>query len=135
MVRPVNTTVLVLFAGTVTSPAETSPRCPLGAVIAALTSPVCGEPVWLVISIFTVSTERLRPALLCSSTCALPSDSARSTASWTGNWMPVLLSGGIWFQSTSSMVNMVFGSLGLTSIASEFVPRRTSPEMLKLNLV
>ena len=37
--------------------------------------------------------------------------------------MPVLLSGGIWFQSTLSSVNIVFGSFGWTSSASEFVPR------------
>ena len=36
--------------------------------------------------------------------------------------MPVLLSGGIWVQSTLSRVNMLVGSFGLTSIASEFVP-------------
>ena len=49
--------------------------------------------------------------------------------------MPVLLSGGIWFQSTSSSVNMVFGSLGFTSIASEFRPGRSNPVTGKSNLV
>ena len=81
--------------------------------------------VLLVTSVLTVSAELLRSAALFWSTCALPSDSAPSTASWTGNWMPVLLSGGIWFQSTSSSVNIVFGLFGFTSMASEFVPGRT----------
>jgi len=49
--------------------------------------------------------------------------------------MPVLLSGGIWFQSTSSRVNMVSGSFGLTSMARLFVPGRISLVMLKVNLV
>ena len=39
------------------------------------------------------------------------------------------------FQSTLSVVNSVVGSLGLTSIASEFVPDLTRLETLKLNLV
>src|SRR5215467_13795801 len=38
--------------------------------------------------------------------------------------MPVLLSGGIWVQSTLSRVNIVVGLLGLTSTASELVPER-----------
>src|SRR6266568_1047647 len=49
--------------------------------------------------------------------------------------MPVLLSGGIWVQSTLSRVYMLAGSFGLTSTASEFVPDRISPVMLKVNLV
>ena len=40
--------------------------------------------------------------------------------------MPVLLSGGIWFQSTSSNVNMRFGLFGCISMASEFRPARSS---------
>ncbi len=48
--------------------------------------------------------------------------------------MPVLLSGGIWVQSTLSRVNMVVGSFGLTSIASEFVPA-TRLVRLKVNRV
>ncbi len=47
----------------------------------------------------------------------------------------MLLSGGIWFQSTSSSVNMVSGLFGLISIASEFVPDRIRLVMLKVNLV
>ena len=135
MVSPVNTTVFVLFAGTVTEPTVPSPWWPSGAVIIAVTRPVCGVLVLLVMSAFTVRLDRLRLAVLFSSTWALLSDSAPSTASWTGNWIPVLLSGGTWFQSTSSIVNIVFGLFGLTSIASEFVPRRTSPVMGKPNLV
>ncbi len=49
--------------------------------------------------------------------------------------MPVLLSGGIWVQSTLSSVNIEVGSLGLTSMASEFVPGTSKLEMLKLSLV
>src|ERR1700736_2758080 len=49
--------------------------------------------------------------------------------------MPVLLSGGIWVQSTLSRVNMVSGSFGFTSIASTLVPGTTRWVMLKRNLV
>ena len=49
--------------------------------------------------------------------------------------MPVLLSGGIWVQSTLSSVNMVAGLFGLTSMATEFVPALTRPVMLNANLV
>ncbi len=61
----------------------------------ALTVPVWLVVVLLVMSALTVSAELLRFAALFSTTRALLSDSAPSTASWTGNWMPVLLSGGI----------------------------------------
>src|SRR5205814_1057793 len=47
--------------------------------------------------------------------------------SCTGNWMPVLLSGGICVQSTLSSVSIEFGSFGYTSIASEFVPATSRP--------
>ncbi len=135
MVSPVNTTVFVVFAGTVTIVAAPIPCRPPGEVIVAVTSPVCGEPVLLAMSVCTVSVERLKSAALASSTRELLSDSAPSTASWTGNWMPVLLSGGIWFQSTSSTVNILFGSFGFTSIASAFPPGRSSPVTGKVNLV
>ncbi len=49
--------------------------------------------------------------------------------------MPVLLSGGIWVQSTLSSVNMLVGSFGLISIAIELVPDRIRLLMLKVNLV
>src|SRR5215469_11538748 len=49
--------------------------------------------------------------------------------------MPVLLSGGIWVQSTLSRVNMLVGSFGLTSIASEFVPATSRFVRLKVNRV
>src|SRR5262249_37298303 len=135
IVSPENTTVFVAFAGTVTVLPAPIPWLPLGAVMTTLTSPVCGEPVWLVTSVLTVSVDRLKSAALASSTRALLSDSAPSTASWTGNWMPVLLSGGIWFQSTSSSVNIVCGLFGLTSTATAFAPGRTSPLMSKANRV
>src|SRR6266568_1517401 len=54
---------------------------------------------------------------------------------WPAWAVLVLLAGGIWFQSTSSRVNMVLGLFGLTSMASEFVPVLTSLVRLKLNLV
>src|SRR6516162_7442775 len=127
-------TVWVVLAGTVTV-WLTVIGVPLpGGVMVARTVPVCGEDVLLVMSVLTVSAEVLRSAALFSTTCALPSDSAPSTASWTGNWTPVLLSGGIWFQSTLSRVNIVVGLFGLTSIASELVPGRTRPVMPNLNL-
>jgi len=49
--------------------------------------------------------------------------------------MPVLLSGGIWFQSTSSTVNMVCGLFGLTSMASELVPEEARFARLNRNVV
>src|SRR5215469_7948014 len=130
-----NVTVRVVFAGTVTFCRTVMARPWPGGVIVAATMPVCGAGVWLVMSVRTVRPDRVRPAVLCSSTCALPSDSAPSTASWTGNWMPVLLSGGICVQSTLSTVNIDVGSFGLTSIASEFVPDTTTLEMLKVKRV
>src|SRR5580692_175686 len=130
-----NATVLVVFGGTVTVLTTPIPWWWSGKVIVALTTPVWVRPVLLVMSVSTVSLDRLKSAVLASRTCALLSDSAPSTASWTGNWMPVLLSGGIWFQSTSSTVNMAFGLFGFTSMASAFPPARSSPVTEKLNLV
>ncbi len=49
--------------------------------------------------------------------------------------MPVLLSGGICVQSTLSRVNMLVGSFGLTSIATEFVPATTRFARLTVNRV
>ena len=110
------------------------PRWP-GATIAALNRPRAAAPEEFVMSAFTVRAELVRPGALCSITCALPSASGPATCSWTGNWMPVLLSGGIWFQSTSSSVNILFGSFGWISIATVFVPRRSSPVTSKANRV
>ncbi len=86
-------------------------------------------------SVLTVSAALDRPAASVWLTCELPTARAPSTWSWTGNWMPVLLSGGIWVQSTLSRVNMLVGSFGLTSIARELVPERARLVMLKVNLV
>src|SRR5207249_2767137 len=134
MVSGPSVTVFVVFGGTVTLPIAPNPRRWSGEVITALTSPVWVRPVLLVMSVSTVSLDRLKSAALAWSTCALLSDSAPSTASWTGNWMPVLLSGGIWFQSTSSSVNIVCGLFGLTSIATVLRPEWSSPAMGKANL-
>src|ERR1700733_10360027 len=131
----VKLTVWVVLAGTVTVWLTVIGVPPPGGVMVGVTVPVCAELVLLVMSLLTVSAELLRLAVSFCTTRALPSVSAASTRSWTGNWMPVLLSGGIWFQSTSSSVNIVFGSLGLTSMASEFVPDLTSFVTLKLNVV
>ncbi len=49
--------------------------------------------------------------------------------------MPVLLSGGICVQSTLSVVNILVGSFGLTSIASELVPAAISGVMLNVKRV
>src|SRR5689334_6493697 len=113
----VNETVWVLLAGTVTL-WLTVMAVPLGGVIVAVTVPVCELAVLLVTSVFTVSAALDRLAASLWFTCELPTASAPSTWSCTGNWMPVLLSGGIWVQSTLSTVNIEVGSLGLTSIAS-----------------
>ncbi len=91
--------------------------------------------VLLVTSVLTVRAALDRSAASLWLTCELPTARAPSTWSWTGNWMPVLLSGGIWVQSTLSSVYMLFGSFGLTSIASELVPGRISPVMLNVNRV
>ena len=130
----VKLTVLVVFAGTVTSWLTMTGASP-GGVIVAVTVPAWDELVSLVMSVLTVSAELLRSAALSSTTRALPSVSVRSTSSWTGDATPVLLSGGIWFQSTSSRVNMVFGLFGLTSMASELVPGTARPVTLNVNLV
>ena len=77
----VNDTVWVVLAGTVTF-WLTVIGVPLpGGVIVAVTVPVCAVVVLLVMSDFTVSAELLRLAVLFSTTCALPSESAPSTAS------------------------------------------------------
>ena len=130
-----NDTVWVVFAGTVTL-WLTVIGVPLpGGVIVAVTVPVCDDAVKFVTSVLTVSAALDRSAASDWLTCELPTASAPSVRSCTGNWMPVLLSGGIWVQSTLSVVNNVVGSLGLTSIASELVPGRTRFEMLNVNLV
>src|SRR5436190_1007897 len=105
-------------------------RTPCGATV-----PVCELPVLLVTSVFTVTDELLRSAALLCTTCALLSLSAPATLSCTGNWMPVLLSGGIWFQSTSSSVSIELGSLGYILMANEFVPERSVPVTSKVNRV
>src|SRR6266550_664998 len=130
-----NATVLVVFGGTVTVLTTPIPWWWPGNVIVALTTPVWVWSVLLVMSVLTVSVERLKSAVLACRTWELLSDSAPSTASWTGNWMPVLLSGGIWFQSTSSTVNIVSGLFGSTWIATAFAPGRTSPLTSKANRV
>src|SRR5579859_1078486 len=131
----VNETVWVLFAGTVAL-WLTVIGVPLpGGVIVAVTVPVCELAVSLVTSVFKVSAAVDRFAASTWFTCELPTASAPSTWSWTGNWMPVLLSGGICVQSTLSTVNIDVGSLGLISIASEFVPETTRLVIGKVNLV
>src|ERR1700745_3189487 len=107
----------------------------LGGVMVAVTVAIWLVAVLLVTSVFTVRAALLKFAASLWFTCELPTDSAPSTCSCTGNWMPVLLSGGICVQSTLSSVNMLVGSFGLTSIASEFVPATTRLEMLNVNLV
>src|SRR5215472_9835594 len=131
----VNETVWVEFAGTVTL-WLTVIGVPLpGGVIVAVTVPVCDVAALFVTSVLTVKAALDRFAASDWLTCELPTESAPSTASCTGNWIPVLLSGGICVQSTLSTVNIDVGSFGLTSIASEFVPARARLEMLKAKLV
>ena len=84
----------------------------MGVSTVADSSPVCGVAAWLVTSAFTVSAAVERSAASSWTTCALLSASAPEVCSWIGNWMPVLLSGGICVQSTLSSVNIVFGLFG-----------------------
>src|SRR5579875_1562980 len=91
--------------------------------------------VEFVTAVLTVSAALDRSAASLWFTCEFPTARAPSTWSWTGNWMPVMLSGGIWVQSTLSSVYIDVGSFGLTSIASEFVPLTISGVMSNVNLV
>ena len=132
----VKLTVLVVFAGTVTAWLTVTGAPPPAAVIVAVTVPVWGEPVLLVMSVLTVSAELLRSAALSSSHPRVTvGQRAVHLRAGPGTAMPVLLSGGIWFQSTSSRVNMVCGLFGLTSMASELVPEAARPLTLNVNLV
>ncbi len=106
-----NDTVCVAFAGTVTF-WLTVTGDPAGGVTVADTSPVCDVAEVLVMSVFTVSAELLRSTAVFWLTCALPATSGPPDWSCTGNWMPVLLSGGICVQSTLSSVSIVFGLFG-----------------------
>src|ERR1022692_3192696 len=134
-------TVRVVRAGTVTvwltatgaPPLAAAPPLAGGAMV-AVTLPVCGLDAALVMSALTVRAELARSGALCSITRELPSASGPATWSWTGNWMPVLLSGGIWFQSTSSSLNILLGLFGCTSTASEFPRRLSRRVMSKVNL-
>src|SRR5438477_10426857 len=121
MVTGANDTVCVVFAGTVTV-WVTVVAVPLGGVIVADTVPVWAVAEVLVMSVFTVRAELLRFAAVFWMTCALPSTSGAPACSCTGNWMPVLLSGGICVQSTLSSVSIALGLFGYTSMASELVP-------------
>ncbi len=85
---------------------------PDGGVMCALSTPGCERPVVFVTWARRVSAELVTCGALCSTTWASEMASAAEVCSWTGNWMPVLLSGGIWVQSTLSSVNIVPGSLG-----------------------
>ncbi len=124
-------TVLVLFAATVTLWLTVIAVPAPGGVIVAETVPVCDADEVLVTSVFTVSAVLDRLAAVFWFTCALPATSGPPDCSWTGNWMPVLLSGGIWLQSTLSSVSIELGSFGCISIASEFVPERSRLVMSK----
>src|ERR1700759_5688147 len=96
----VKLTVLGVLAGTVTPWLTVTGAPPPGGVITAVTVPDWDEPVLLVMWLLTVSAGLLKSAASLCATRALPSLSALPVASWTGDAMPVLLSGGIWFQST-----------------------------------
>src|SRR2546421_5679601 len=126
-----NDTVCVVFAGTVTVWFTVVGVPPPGGVRLAETVPVCAAADVLVMSTFTVSAELLRLAAVFWLTCALPAISGAPACSCTGNWMPVLLSGGICVQSTLSSVSIAVGSFGYTSMASELVPATRRPVMSK----
>src|SRR6516225_7889364 len=125
-------TVWVVLAGTVTLWLTVIGVPLFGGVMVAVTVAVWAAAVLLVTSVLTVSAALDRLAASLWLTCELPTVSAPSTWSCTGNWMPVLLSGGICVQSTLSRVNMLVGSFGLISTASELVPGRISPVMLNV---
>src|SRR5579871_848859 len=124
-----NVTVLVEFAATVTA-CETVIGVPdPGGVTVAVTVPVCALAEVLVTSVLTVSALLDRSAAVAWFTCELSATSGPPVSSCTGNWMPVLLSGGICVQSTLSSVSIVFGSFGCISMASELVPDVSSAVM------
>ncbi len=85
---------------------------PDGEVTVAVTVPVWVRLEKLVTSPFSVSDDLEKSAAFRSTTCELLSASGPAVCSWMGNWMPVLLSGGICIQSTLSSVNIVFGLFG-----------------------
>src|SRR4051794_26575105 len=122
-----NVTVRVLPAATVTSWETVNGLPPRGGVTVADTVPVCAAAVVLVTSVLTVSAELPRSAAVFWTTWALPSISGPPVWSCTGNWMPVLLSGGIWLQSTLSRVSIAVGSLGCIAMASALAPGRSRP--------
>src|SRR4051794_13539541 len=128
----VKVTVWVAFAATVTACDTVIGAPPPGGVTVAVTVADWELPVVLVTSVLTVSAELLRSAAVFWTTWALVSLTGPDTWSWIGNWMPVLLSGGIWFQSTSSRVNILVGSFGWTSSASELAPDVTTPVRSKV---
>src|SRR6476469_9323044 len=117
-------TVPVLDAGMSTSLRRTTGAPLPGGVIVALTVPRWRLVELLVTSSFTVSLAD--PGLFCWTTCAFEPASASESWSWTGNWMPVLLSGGIWLQSRWETVSIFLGLLGYIMIAKEFRPGWTS---------
>src|SRR5215470_812879 len=131
----VNDTVWVVLAGTVTAWLTVIGVPVPGGVMVAVTVADWAVAVLLVTSVLTVSAALDKSAASAWLTCELLTARAPSTWSWTGNWMPVLLSGGIWVQSTLSRVNMEVGSFGLTSIASEFVPATSRFVRLTVNRV
>src|SRR5437764_14838105 len=114
-------TVLVECAATVTGDWTVTGVPPPGGVIVAFTVPVCELAVLLVTSVFTVTAEVDRSAAVFCTTCVLLPLSPFAIFSCTGNWMPVLRSGGIWFQSTSSRVYIELGSFGFFYMDRAFV--------------
>ena len=73
-----------------------------------------------------MSLAREKPGESCCTTWTPLSASGPDVCSWIGNWIPVLLSGGICVQSTLSSVNILVGSFGYSFSASALVPRRRS---------
>src|ERR1041385_5208445 len=115
-------TVEVVFAATVTDCETVIGEPPPGGVTVAVTVPVWELDEVLVTSALTVRALLLRLAAVFWFTCSLSTTSGPLVCNCTGNWMPVLLSGGICDQSTLSIVSIFDGSLGCISMASEFVP-------------
>src|SRR3954447_18362926 len=96
-----NATVIVCPPGTVTHLWETIGG-PHGGSTTAVTTPCCGQELLFVTRAFAVSAAEERSGASCWTACTSSIESAPLSCNWTVNCMPVLLSGGIWVQSTLS---------------------------------
>ena len=108
---------------------------PPGAVTLARTVAVRRVAERLATCALSVRADVVTPGVSSWTTWASVSDTAPEVCSCTGNWIPVLLSGGIWVQSTLSSVNIFDGSLGCTRSATALTPERIQRLTSKLYCV